>query len=69
MLFRSGNVGLAELGYVAGLVVAGGDQPEVVAAVLVFRFLTYYAQIPIGGITYLVWRRNRTWRKAPPAER
>jgi uncharacterized membrane protein YbhN (UPF0104 family) len=58
-----GNVGLAELGYIGGLVVAGADKPEAVAAVLVFRVLTFYAQIPIGGLTYLVWKRNREWRK------
>lgn len=60
-----GNVGLAELGYVAGLVLAGGNRSEAVAAVLVFRFLTYYVQIPIGGLTYIAWRRKRDWRKEP----
>jgi choline kinase/uncharacterized membrane protein YbhN (UPF0104 family)/phosphatidylglycerophosphate synthase len=54
-----GNVGLAELGYIGGLTLAGGDRTEVVAAVLLFRFLTYFIQIPIGGATYLVWRRRR----------
>lgn len=58
-----GNVGLAELGYVAGLVLVGADRAEAVAAVLVFRFLTYYAQIPIGALTYVAWRRKRGWRK------
>jgi uncharacterized protein (TIRG00374 family) len=58
-----GNVGLAELGYIGGLVLAGGPHAPVVAAVLVFRFLTFYAQIPIGGLTYLLWRRNRSWRR------
>jgi uncharacterized membrane protein YbhN (UPF0104 family) len=60
-----GNVGLAELGYVAGLVLAGGDRAEVVAAVLVFRFLTYYAQIPLGGLTYLAWKWKSGWKKEP----
>jgi uncharacterized membrane protein YbhN (UPF0104 family) len=60
-----GNVGLAELGYVAGLVLAGGDRPHSVAAVLVFRALTYYAQVPIGGATYVVWRRRVGWRHRP----
>jgi uncharacterized membrane protein YbhN (UPF0104 family) len=60
-----GNIGIAELGYVAGLVLAGGSRAEVVAAVLVFRFLTYYAQIPIGGVTYIAWRRRKSWRKEP----
>ena len=54
-----GNVGLAELGYIGGLTLAGGDRAEVVAAVLLFRFLTYFVQIPIGGATYLAWRRGR----------
>jgi choline kinase/uncharacterized membrane protein YbhN (UPF0104 family) len=54
-----GNVGLAELGYIGGLTLAGGDRAEVVAAVLLFRFITYFVQIPIGGATYLVWRRGR----------
>ena len=62
-----GNVGIAELGYIGGLVLAGGPKTAVVAAVLVFRFLTYFVQIPLGGLTYLVWRRRRSWR--PPAER
>lgn len=60
-----GNIGIAELGYVAGLVLAGGNRTEVVAAVLVFRFLTYYVQIPLGGLTYIAWRRRRSWRKEP----
>lgn len=60
-----GNVGLAELGYIGGLVLAGGSRPEVVAAVLVFRFLTFFAQIPIGGLTYLIWLRNKRWRRPP----
>jgi uncharacterized membrane protein YbhN (UPF0104 family) len=60
-----GNVGLAELGYIGGLVLAGGSRPASVAAVLVFRFLTFFAQIPIGGITYVVWQRRTSWRRPP----
>jgi len=60
-----GNIGIAELGYVAGLALAGGNKAEVVAAVLVFRFLTYYVQIPLGGLTYIAWRRRRSWRREP----
>jgi uncharacterized protein (TIRG00374 family) len=58
-----GNVGLAELGYIGGLVLVGGDRTSVVAAVLLFRFLTFYAQIPIGAITYLLWTRSRRPRR------
>jgi putative heme transporter len=57
-----GNVGLAELGYIAGLVLVGGDRTAVVAAVLLFRFLTFYVQIPIGAFTYLAWRRSQRRR-------
>src|SRR5438552_14951548 len=46
------------LEYVGGLVLAGGGRTEVVAAVLVFRFLTFFLQIPLGGFTYLAWRRG-----------
>lgn len=58
-----GNVGLAELGYIGGLVVAGADKSEAVAAVLVFRALTYYLQIPIGAFTYVAWQRKLSWRR------
>lgn len=72
-----GGVGIVELGYIGGLLLAGRGladvapevfRAQVVAAVLVFRALTYGFQIPLGAFTYLIWRRNRSWRKAPPAE-
>src|SRR5438034_201160 len=67
----TGIVGLAELGYIGGLLLAGGDRTHVVAAVLVFRVLTYFLQIPLGGITYVLWRRGirvRGARSGGPAE-
>src|SRR5204862_1636143 len=57
-----GNVGLAELGYIGGLHIAGAALTPATAAVLVFRLLTYFLQIPLGGITYLIWRRKSGWR-------
>ena len=57
-----GGLGVIELGYIGGLVAAGGPRPQVVAAVLLFRVLTYGIQIPLGGITYLIWRGKRNWR-------
>ncbi len=53
-----GGVGVVELGLTAALVVAGGDRAEVVAAVLVFRGLTYLLPVPFGAFTYLLWRRE-----------
>jgi uncharacterized protein (TIRG00374 family) len=58
-----GNVGLVELGYYGGLRLAGGPAEEVIAAVLLFRFLTFFLQIPTGAVTYLIWRRNKRWRR------
>jgi uncharacterized protein (TIRG00374 family) len=58
-----GGLGVVELGYIGGLVAAGGSRPGVVAAVLLFRVLTYGIQIPIGGFTYLIWRAKSSWRR------
>ena len=35
---------------------------QAVAAALLFRLLTNVLQIPLGGATYLIWQRNKTWR-------
>ena len=61
-----GGLGVVELGLIAGLTTAGGDQAEVVAAVLIFRGLTYLLPIPLGLLTYLFWRRNSSWRNSAP---
>ena len=58
-----GGVGVVEAVQIAGLVLVGGDHAQVVAAVLVFRLLTYGVQIPLGAFTYFVWQRNKSWRK------
>jgi uncharacterized membrane protein YbhN (UPF0104 family) len=63
-----GGLGVIELGYIGGLVAAGGAKPEVVAAVLLFRVLTYGVQIPLGGVTYLIWRAKSGWRREEPPE-
>ena len=61
-----GGLGVIELGYIGGLVAAGGNKPAVVAAVLLFRTLTFGIQIPLGGFTYLIWRANNGWRRRAP---
>jgi uncharacterized membrane protein YbhN (UPF0104 family) len=62
-----GGLGVIELGYIGGLVAAGGNEPQVVAAVLLFRVLTFGVQIPLGGFTYMIWRARSGWRRAPAA--
>jgi uncharacterized membrane protein YbhN (UPF0104 family) len=54
-----GGLGVVELGLAAALVLAGGDEAPVVAAVLVFRVLTFLLPIPIGALTWWLWRRGR----------
>jgi uncharacterized membrane protein YbhN (UPF0104 family) len=63
-----GGAGVVELTYIAGLVLAGGGavRAAAVAATLLFRLLTYGLEIPLGGVTYLIWRRNKRWRAVPP---
>jgi uncharacterized membrane protein YbhN (UPF0104 family)/membrane-associated phospholipid phosphatase len=64
-----GGVGVVELALIAGLTQAGGVAAEVVAAVLLYRLLTYVLPIVAGVGTYVYWRRNRSWRdSAPPMD-
>ncbi|MDX6561326.1 MAG: putative heme transporter [Gaiellales bacterium] len=52
-----GGVGIVELGLTGALVGFGGNRAEVVAAVLLYRVLTYVPPIAVGGICLLAWRR------------
>jgi uncharacterized protein (TIRG00374 family) len=61
-----GNVGIVEVGLTAALVVAGGEESLVVAAVLIYRALSYLAQVPLGLAAYVIWRSKKSWR-APPS--
>ena len=61
-----GGLGVVELGLIAALTAAGGEEAEVVGAVLIFRGLTYLLPIPLGLLTYLFWRRNSSWRDSAP---
>src|SRR6476661_3951820 len=63
--FTPGGVGLIDVALITGLAAAGGARAEVAAAVLIFRALTYVLPIPIGLGTYIFWRRNHSWRRAP----
>jgi uncharacterized protein (TIRG00374 family) len=64
-----GGLGIVELGLIGGLTTAGGDKAEVVAAVLVYRTLTYLVPIAFGIVTYLFWKRNTSWLdSAPPLD-
>ncbi len=63
-----GGVGLIDLGYIGGLTAFSGEEKAaIVAAVLLFRALTYGIQIPIGGLTYVIWRVKSDWRRPADA--
>jgi len=67
--FTPGGIGIVELGLTGALVGFGGNNAGVVAAVLVYRFLTIVPTIVLGALAALVWRRQRgTWGEAslPP---
>ncbi|MDQ3654787.1 MAG: YbhN family protein [Chloroflexota bacterium] len=55
-----GGLGVVELGLTATLVAAGGDEALVVAAVLVYRLLTFVLPIPVGAVSYFFWRHEVT---------
>jgi uncharacterized membrane protein YbhN (UPF0104 family) len=66
-----GGLGVVEVAYIGGIILAGRGHATVpaevfhaqaAAGVLVFRALTYGIQIPIGAITYLIWRKKKSWR-------
>jgi uncharacterized protein (TIRG00374 family) len=63
--FTPGGAGVVEAVLIGGLVAAGGDRSKVVAAVLVFRALTWLLPVPIGIVAYLRWRR-RSWSAPAP---
>jgi putative heme transporter len=62
-----GGLGVVELGLTGALVSFGGHRAAVVAAVLLYRVLTYVPPIAIGGVCLLVWRRLGVLAVAPSA--
>ncbi len=61
-----GNLGIVEVGLTAALAVAGGEESLVVAAVLIYRALSYLLQIPLGLVAYVIWRSKGSWRTPTP---
>jgi putative heme transporter len=62
-----GGVGVIDLGYIAGLTAIDSEEKAaIVAGVLIFRLLTYGLQIPLGLVTYAIYRRRTRWRRDTP---
>ena len=53
-----GGLGVVEAGLSGTLIVAGAVSDTAVAAVLVYRILTYLLPIPVGAFTYFAWLRR-----------
>lgn len=64
-----GGLGVVELGYAAALGIGVDDltKAQIVAAVLVFRVITYFLPIPLGTASYVFWRRDQRRRKPADA--
>ena len=65
-----GGIGVVELGLTSALIAFGGNNAGVVAAVLVYRFLTLLPTLAIGLVAAATLRRHRTPRplEAPSPE-
>lgn len=61
-----GGSGLAELGSVAVLVAMGVDPVGAASGVLLYRLFTFLLEIPVGGISALVWFRRQRMIAAGP---
>jgi uncharacterized membrane protein YbhN (UPF0104 family) len=62
-----GGAGVVEAVLITGLTAAGGDKAQVVAAVLVYRDLTWGLPILVGIFCLLWWRRQSLAAPAPDA--
>lgn len=65
-----GGVGINEAILSGGLlaVTDGQATPQIAAAIVLFRGLTYAAPIVLGGISLLIWRFAHGWRTEPRSE-
>jgi uncharacterized protein (TIRG00374 family) len=63
-----GGVGLVEGSLTLALVAGGGTASAALAAVLLYRLISYWGTLPVGGIGYLVIRRTRSAADCAPAE-
>jgi putative heme transporter len=59
-----GGIGVVELGLTGALVGFGGNNAGVVAAVLVFRFLTIVPTLALGLLSAATWEQHRASRGA-----
>lgn len=56
------GLGTADAVYIALMAAAGASSNAATAGDLLFRTLTWAIPIPIGAMTYVIWRVNKRWR-------
>ena len=59
--FTPGGLGFVEAGLVGTLTLAGVPGPDALAATLLYRLVSYWLPIPVGGVAYLLFRRRYAW--------
>jgi uncharacterized protein (TIRG00374 family) len=63
--FTPGGLGFVEAGLVGTLTLSGVPASDAVLATLLYRLLSYWLPIPLGGIAYLLFRRRYPGRGEP----
>jgi uncharacterized protein (TIRG00374 family) len=53
-----GGLGFVEAGLVGTLTLAGVPAPHALTATLLYRLVSYWLPIPLGGVAYVVFRRR-----------
>ena len=56
--FTPGGLGFVEAGLVGTLTLAGVPGPAALAATLLYRLVSYWLPIPVGGVAHLLFRRR-----------
>jgi len=56
--FTPGGVGFVEAGLVGTLTLAGVAGPAALSATLLYRLVSYWLPLPVGGLAYLLFRRR-----------
>jgi uncharacterized membrane protein YbhN (UPF0104 family) len=59
LVVTPGGVGISETGSASLLIALGGDPAIVLAGTLLYSALTFFLEIPVGGLCGLMW-----WRRA-----
>jgi uncharacterized protein (TIRG00374 family) len=61
-----GGAGAAELSLVACLSAGGVPGAQALAAALLYRIFTFFAEIPVGATIALAWHLRNTWHRTLP---